>query len=228
MFTAALMVFVNAAVGCQVPSQQVQTEVSAPRQTPIIQPAAASSMRASSTGPTFDFYLLNLSWSPEFCATHPGGLECTQHRGFTVHGLWPQNNNGSYPQHCGNRPGPTNPAEWADFMPDTGLVKHEWQTHGTCTPFDADTYFGMIRKAFQEVKQPAAVTSVGQNAMLTPAVIIADFARENPSFPAGSIALSCGNNHLTAVEVCMSKDLQPIACNGVKSCKAKTVKITPK
>ncbi len=47
--------------------------------------------RAVTSAPgQFDFYLLNLSWSPEFCHGHPDAAECSQHRAFTLHGLWPQ------------------------------------------------------------------------------------------------------------------------------------------
>ncbi len=45
----------------------------------------------------FDYYMLVLSWSPEFCYSHPNAAQCSQHTGFTVHGLWPQRNDGSYP-----------------------------------------------------------------------------------------------------------------------------------
>ncbi|CAN5485853.1 ribonuclease T2 [soil metagenome] len=188
-----------------------------------------SSRRRSNAGgsnPQYDFLLLNLSWSPEFCSTHQAS-ECGLHRAFIVHGLWPQRNDGTYPEHCGTRPGPTNPASWADVMPDVGLVKHEWQTHGTCTPYDADTYFGMIRKAFKVVKVPAVYSDGTKEVQMKPADILADFAKVNPGFPAGSMALSCGNNRLTAFELCMSKDLKPIACSAVKTCRANVVKITP-
>jgi ribonuclease T2 len=190
-------------------------------------PAGESSRRSNAAGAAqFDFYLLNLSWSPEFCSSHQAP-ECGLHRAFIVHGLWPQRNDGTYPQHCGTLPGPTNPTSWADVMPDVGLVKHEWQTHGTCTPYDADIYFGMIRTAFKEVKVPAFYTDGTKEVMMKPADILADFARVNPGFPAGSMALSCGNNRLTAFELCMSKDLKPIACSAVKTCRANVVKITP-
>ena len=33
----------------------------------------------------FDYYLLNLSWSPEFCATHANAPECAQHLRFILH-----------------------------------------------------------------------------------------------------------------------------------------------
>jgi ribonuclease T2 len=64
--------------------------------------------------------------------------------------------------------------------------------------------------------------------MQPPAAIIDLFAQSNPSFPAGSIALSCGNNYLTAVEVCFDKSLNPTACRAVRSCRANAVKITPR
>ena len=45
----------------------------------------------------FDYFLLTLSWAPEFCERNPNGrksAECAsnQHRGLGVHGLWPQYN----------------------------------------------------------------------------------------------------------------------------------------
>jgi ribonuclease T2 len=62
---------------------------------------------------------------------------------------------------------------------------------------------------------------------MPPAQILDLFAKDNPSFPRASLALSCGNNYLTAVEVCMSKTLQPMACGPVRSCRANTVCIPP-
>ncbi|RXH56227.1 ribonuclease [Granulicella sibirica] len=85
----------------------------------------------------------------------------------------------------------------------------------------------MARKAFQEVTIPSELARLDSEAMLPPADIIGAFIRANPSFPPESIALSCGNNRLTAIEICMSKTLQPIACESIRSCRAQQVKITP-
>ncbi len=210
-------------VGCGPPPPQPRTETSVQGGNRVVRSADA----ATQEGGGFDFYLLNLSWSPEFCATHPGSEECAAHPGFIVHGLWPQNGDGSYPEHCGSRRGPTNPEAWADVIPNAGLVRHEWETHGTCTAYDADTYFGVVRKAFREVKVPAAFAAIDHEVMMPPVAIIDAFAKANPTFPVGSIAVSCGNNRLTAVEVCLAKDLSPEACSGVRSCRANVVKITP-
>ena len=51
----------------------------------------------------FDFYVLVLSWSPEYCASAGGSdpQQCSVGRklGFVLHGLWPQYNRG-YPSNC--------------------------------------------------------------------------------------------------------------------------------
>ena len=182
--------------------------------------------RANSAPGDFDFYLLNLSWSPEYCATHSSSPECPSHPGFVVHGLWPQNTDGTYPEHCSNAPGPSNPGGLTDLLPTTSLVQHEWTTHGTCSGLAADPYFAAIRTAFREIHIPATFTGTQQPAMLSPDAILKQVAAANPSLPAGSFALSCGNNHLTALEVCFDKSLHPEVCQGVRSCRANAVKIT--
>jgi ribonuclease T2 len=184
---------------------------------------------ASSAPGDFDFYLLNLSWSPEFCATHPSSPECATHPGFVVHGLWPQNTDGTYPENCSNAPGPTNPGAFTAVIPTVSLIEHEWTTHGTCSGLAADAYFNAIRSAFQSIRIPAPFTSTQPPpATLPPANILAEFAAANPGFPTASFALSCGNNYLTAIEVCMDKNLHPEACQSVRSCRANQVKITPR
>ena len=176
----------------------------------------------------FDFYLLNLSWSPEFCATHGDSPECGRNLGFVVHGLWPQYANGDYPQHCSDSPGPADPQADTDIMPTASLVEHEWQTHGTCSGLGANDYFAEIHKAYGAVKLPANIGADGDVDGVTPDALLARFAAANPGYPAGSFALSCGNNRLTAVEICLTKDLRPETCQGVRSCRASVVKVTPR
>jgi ribonuclease T2 len=104
---------------------------------------ANASTRAAAAGSGFDFYLLNLSWSPEFCHGHPNAAECAAWSTFVLHGLWPENTDGSYPEKCSAAPGPSNPAQYADIYPDPGLLQHEWQTHGTCSGLSADAFFAV-------------------------------------------------------------------------------------
>ncbi len=189
-------------------------------------PAAESGSATPHAGAAnFDFYLLNLSWSPEFCQTHPTAPECAAHPAFVLHGLWPENNDGTYPENCSTAPGPAEPSQYKDIYPDQSLLQHEWLTHGTCSGLDPDTFFTTARTAFQSVTVPAKLSTLTSQISLPPDQIVSLFAASNSSIPQASILVSCGNNYLTAVEVCLDKSLHATACGAVKSCRANTVKI---
>jgi ribonuclease T2 len=178
----------------------------------------------------FDYYLLNLSWSPEFCASHPHTAdypECVQHMRFILHGLWPQNETGPFIEHCTTAPGPADPSKFADLYPDADLLQHEWTTHGTCSGLSPDAYFSLARAAFKSVAIPATLTQLDHQISMPPADILSLFQAANPTFPTDSFALSCGNNYLTAIEVCLNKSGQPTPCGPIKSCRAQTVRIPP-
>ncbi len=187
-------------------------------------PHHASRILAAPPG-TFDLYLLNLSWSPEFCHGHPTAAECGQRRTFTLHGLWPENRDGTYPEDCSEAPGPADPSEYADIYPDASLLQHEWQTHGTCSGLGADQFFALARRAEQSISIPAELSELTRPTMLAPAQIITLFSQANPTIPANSLALTCGNNYLTAVEVCLDRNLKPESCVALKTCKASQIRI---
>ncbi len=219
----AICLLLSLALGCN--SSQTPTRSSDMRQESL--PRQASVAQDTSANQPFDYYLLNLSWSPEFCYSHPNAAECAQHRAFTLHGLWPQNNTGPYLENCSNAPGPQDASAYSDLYPDSGLLRHEWKTHGTCSGLAPHAFFNLARQAVQSVAIPTELTSLDRQTSMPPAQILNLFARANPSFPRESLALSCGNNYLTAIEVCMNKALQPTACGPIRSCRANTVRIPP-
>jgi ribonuclease T2 len=201
-----------------------------PKPTPEPPPrphAGAAFALPASDAQTFDYYLLNLSWSPEFCHSHPNATECAQHSNFVLHGLWPQNKDGTYPQNCSNTPGPADPSQYSDIYPDAGLLQHEWRTHGTCSGLAPDAFFTAARSAFQSFAVPPALAKLTRQISLPPAQILDLVTQANPKIPSSSLALSCGNNYLTAVEVCLNKSGQPTACGPIRSCRANTVRIPP-
>jgi ribonuclease T2 len=189
-----------------------------------------SNQATQGTPGVFDYYLLTLSWSPEFChsPSHSDKPECQSgHYGFVVHGLWPQYASQGYPENCSTAPGLANPAEMKDIMPDAGLVAHEWSTHGTCSGLDAESYFKLLRQAFKSVKVPDKFTAPRQSFSLPPQDVKEEFMQANPDFNADDMTVSCGNNYLTAVSLCMTKDLKPTACRNVRDCRANVVRVTP-
>ena len=185
--------------------------------------------RQSQTGQpgVFDYYLLALSWSPEFCHTHPTKPECGSGRfGFVVHGMWPQYENG-YPENCSTAPGLADPSSMTDIMPDASLVAHEWTTHGTCSGLDADAYFKLVRQAFDSVKVPSQLNVPIQMFSITPQNLKEEFVAANPRLKAEDLAVGCGNNYLTGVSVCFDKQLAPHACEGLRDCRANSIRVAP-
>jgi ribonuclease T2 len=175
----------------------------------------------------FDFYVLALSWSPEFCHSHPEKAECVSGRfGFVVHGLWPQYEDG-YPENCSTAAGLRDPSQMTDIMPDESLVAHEWKTHGTCSGLDTDAYFKLVRRAFESVKIPPELSNPRQMFSITPRELKENFLGANPRLKAEDLTISCGNNYLTGVSVCFDKQLQPRACEGVRDCRANVIRVPP-
>ena len=175
----------------------------------------------------FDYYVLTLSWSPEFCHGHSDSPECqTGHHGFIVHGLWPQFTHG-YPENCSEAPGLSNPSAMLDIMPDEKLVEHEWTTHGTCSGLAPDEYFKLVRQAYTSVKIPQRLAAPSQTFSITPDEVKQEFLKINSKLNGESIAVSCGNNYLTGLHVCLAKDLQPTACTDIRDCRANQIRVTP-
>jgi ribonuclease T2 len=191
----------------------------------LCQPAAQA--QQSSRPGEFDYYLFTLSWSPEFCYSHSNSPQCSKHYGFVVHGLWPQFNNGRWPQFCSQAAGPAQPAAMTDLMPDEHLVEHEWQRHGTCSGLSAQQYFRQIRAAFAAVRIPQKLKDPQQQLQFTPAQLKTMFVEVNPAWSTQDVAVSCGHNFLTGISVCLDRSLHPIACKAVRDCRANVVKVPP-
>jgi ribonuclease T2 len=51
--------------------------------------------------------------------------------------------------------------------------------------------------------------------------------RANPNLSAEDMTVSCGNNYLTAVSFCMTKDLKATACQNLRDCRANVVRVPP-
>ncbi|MEO6805035.1 MAG: ribonuclease T [Edaphobacter sp.] len=194
---------------------------------PLILPVFAHAQQKGEPG-KFDFYLLNLSWSPEFCSIQGTSPQCVAPAGFVVHGLWAQNNDGSYPVFCSERRGPVHPGRNLDLTPDRSLLEHEWRKHGTCTTLAPEDFFALERRAFHSLRVPRLFHGLEHEVEMKSAEISGLFAKANPSFPVGSILVSCSEKRLTAVEACFAKDsLKPIACKGLRGCELETIRVAP-
>ena len=196
-------------------------------------PALAQQRREA---PEFDYYLLSLSWAPDFCAQPQGykdPRECGPGRkvGFVVHGLWPQTENGRGPERCGSaRPVSSEIVRvMLNYIPTESLIQHEWTNHGTCSGLSASEYFADVRKARDSVSIPDDLKQPARELDLSPAALEAKFATANPRFPKGAFHAACyRDGELEEIRVCFTKDLSPRPCgSGAGQCRAGSVSMLP-
>ncbi len=175
----------------------------------------------------FDYYVLALSWSPEYCFHEKESPECIngKPRGFVVHGLWPQFMNGNYPEHCSNSPDDSNASAMLDIMPDPALVAHEWSTHGTCSGLNASAYFDLIRKAFTSIAIPKQFNAPSNSFTISPQTLKQAFESVNPNLTDADMAVICTGRFLQSIEICMSKSLKPMPCSAAHDCHARVVTV---
>ncbi len=168
----------------------------------------------------FDYYVLSLSWAPQFCAG-PGVAaanqkECAsgQKIGFVVHGLWPEASQGQSPESCA--PAKSVPRAVINFilpyMPSQSLIQHEWATHGTCTGLTPSQYFSNVLQARSDVQIPVQFVALEETTLESPGLVESQFAESNPAFPDGSIRTACRGGALTEVRICFDKNLKPRTC----------------
>jgi ribonuclease T2 len=165
----------------------------------------------------FDFYVLALSWSPEFCSDPRSGSQeqCAGGRRFTfvVHGLWPQYQKG-WPQFCPT--GAKVPSRTIDrmlpIMPSPALIRHAWQKHGSCSGLPPDKYFSATREAFDTVRIPEMFRQPLAQLTHRPAAVYEAFGKANPDPGAAAFRLQCRGRYLSEMWVCMDKDLKLTAC----------------
>ncbi|MGH8040873.1 MAG: ribonuclease T2 family protein [Rudaea sp.] len=174
---------------------------------------------AGATG-QFDYYLMSLSWSPSYCATHPGDQRQCRHKGygFVLHGLWPQGRNGLGPENCRTDAIPDDAViqRALAFMPSQHLIEHEWQTHGSCSGLDPAEYFGLADRAFASVKIPPALTTPRSPPSMTANDVRQAFLHANPGLGNSMLSIVCHDgDELTEVRVCLNKGtLAAQACTG--------------
>eukprot|EP00903_Cladosiphon_okamuranus_P011046 g10431.t2 len=172
----------------------------------------------------FNVYIFAMSWKAEWCyhQSYPG---CKKPRSFwennlTIHGLWPDYGDGTYPTMCTSEPYDHDrvinavgldvletlwpniqvPEELAGKKYDS-FWEHEWSKHGTCTGLSMEDYFSTAVSLLQErfVTPPQLSGNVGGH---TTRVELEDAYGGD-----GMAILDCkGKVHLNQVYLCLEQD----------------------
>jgi ribonuclease T2 len=176
----------------------------------------------------FDYYVLALSWTPNWCAIEGdarGSDQCDARHdfGWTLHGLWPQYHRG-WPSYCKTAERPPSRSmtrDMSDIMGSSGLAWHQWKKHGTCSGLSASDYYALSREAYGSVTRPEVFRRLSDTVRLPASVVQDAFLKENSSFEPDGLTVTCRDGYIQEVRVCLSRDLEPVPCgvDVVKDCR---------
>jgi ribonuclease T2 len=184
----------------------------------------------------FDYYVLSLSWSPNWCALEGdarGSDQCDPRHdhGWTLHGLWPQYHRGwpSYCQSAERAPSRAMTGAMADIMGSGGLAWHQWKKHGTCSGLSAPAYFDLSREAYGRVVRPEVFRKLDRAVRLPATVVEEAFLKANPTVEPDGLTVTCKAGHIQEVRVCLARDLSPVPCGRdvVRDCALQNALFTP-
>ncbi len=176
----------------------------------------------------FDYYVLALSWSPNWCTLEGDGRDdpqCDAGRGltFTLHGLWPQYEDG-WPAYC--RTGARDPsrgetAAMADIMGGAGLAFYEWKKHGRCSGLSAADYFAASRQAYTSIAIPEVFAQMTDTMELPASVVEEAFLEANPGMTRDQVTVTCTDGYIEEVRICLTTDLDLRRCGGdvIRDCR---------
>ncbi len=167
----------------------------------------------------FDFYVLALSWSPDYCAAKGENdpSQCKQGKklGFVLHGLWPQYQKG-YPANCTTETLPSEvKQQFPNLFPSAKLYNHEWEKHGSCTGLTPAQYLALSKQKKDSVTIPTDYIKPNKPFRTTINKLQSDFTGANPAFTSQSIAPYCSGSgrFLQEIFVCFTKDGKPGPCS---------------
>ncbi len=196
----------------------------------------ASPTRAQDRAGEFDYYVLSLSWSANWCALEGDArnspqCDAAEDFGWILHGLWPQYDEG-YPEYCNTSaraPSRADTAEMVDIMGTSGLAWHQWRKHGVCTGLTSDDYYDLSRRAYARITRPDVFRQLKNDITLPAAVVEEAFLQDNPELMADQITITCKSGYIQEARICMTRDLQFRSCGQdvIRDCTLTDARFSP-
>lgn len=184
----------------------------------------------------FDYYVLALSWSPNWCAIEGDAKRSDQchprhDHGWILHGLWPQYDRG-WPSYCRTAEAPPSRSmtnAMTDIMGTSGLAWHQWKKHGTCSGLDARAYYDLSREAYEQITRPAAFRKLDKTVTLPASLVEKAFLQANPRLRPDMVTVTCRDRHIQEVRICLTKALVPTHCGPdvIRDCTLDSALFTP-
>lgn len=171
----------------------------------------------------FDYLMLVRQWGPTFCQTT--NCTSTPYNMFTLHGLWPNYYNGSYPANCAGPKLDTSTfpssllaqmnCNWVSYTGSSASFwSYEWNKHGTCAlPLfgSQEAYFNATMSLNSAYDVAAALEKAG----LDPADTSLPSTKVAEAFKSAwevNAVVSCYSKNMLEVKLCIDVALQPMNC----------------
>lgn len=179
----------------------------------------AAPLRAQDTAGDFDYYVMALSWSPNWCALEGdsrGSPQCDDDAdfGWVLHGLWPQYETG-WPADCRHsfrNPSRADTREMADLFGSSGSAWHQWNKHGSCSGLSPDDFYVLAREAYSRINRPDVFRRLNDPVSLPASLIEDAFMRDNDGLDANEITITCRSGRIQEARICLTRDLELRAC----------------
>ena len=184
----------------------------------------------------FDYYVLSLSWSANWCALEGdarGSPQCDAAEDFdwVLHGLWPQYEDG-WPQDCRTAftpPSRTMTAGMADIMGTSGLAWYQWNKHGSCSGLPPAEYYALARTAYDSIVRPPVFRQLDRTFSIPASLIEEAFIRDNPQLAPDQITITCRQGYIQEARICLTRDLEPRRCgaDAIRDCTLEDALLDP-
>lgn len=178
----------------------------------------------------FDYYVMALSWSPNWCALEGDSRndpQCNDGTGatFVLHGLWPQYEQG-WPSYCRTAerdPSRSETAAMADVFGGAGSAFYQWKKHGRCAGLSSRDYYTLARRAFASIRISDVFPKINKDLKVPADVIEGAFLESNPSLKRDQVTVTCRAGMIQEVRICLTKELDPRRCGAdvIRDCTLK-------
>jgi len=178
----------------------------------------------------YDYMILVQTWQPTICS-EVNICKNVNDIDFNIHGLWPQNFDGSYPCYCDknaifnidnftptmihemNYEWGSYICEFSDVHCNSHFWSHEWLKHGTCANIGNQTeYFNEVLDIKTEYQYVDILHDVDIYQSNTELIKLADFYNALIDKIGVLPEVTCIGEYITGITLCFNKDVKLIDC----------------
>lgn len=163
------------------------------------------------------YYVLAVSWSPEYCRNDRTSMQCSGQNGrfgFVLHGLWPEARSGQWPQWCSVTPRPSAQLLRANLCmtPSPWLLEHAWAKHGSCMAKTPERYFRVAGVLWRGLTWPDA-DGLSRREDLTVGDLRRAVASRNPGWRSDAVGIHLSRTGwLRELRLCYNRNFMPMTC----------------